>query len=35
MDYPVIFQKKKLGEESLMATDLIDNLQKAFKKIDN
>ena len=27
--------KKKLGEESLMATDLIDNLPKAFKKIDN
>jgi len=27
--------KKNLGEESLIATDLIDNLPKAFKKIDN
>ena len=26
---------KHLGEESLMATDLIDSLPKAFKKIDN
>ena len=27
--------KKNLGEESLMATDLINSLPKAFKKIDN